>query len=121
MAQSLENIISAAHSVVRELLRTEVTAYDIETALDRCCERWSEQDRQTALRLAAEFAEIKGEALVLPTVTPHRETLAWTSHFSFVGYELGAYLDLPVLFEWTDEDRERSIFNRHIRYPLPPC
>ena len=63
MTQSVEDIIQAAHAVVYDLLRTKVTAHDVEAALERRCNGWTEQDRAAALRLAVEFAQIKGDAV----------------------------------------------------------
>jgi hypothetical protein len=41
-------------------------------------------------------------------------------HHSFVAYQLGELLDLPADFVWSDDDRRRSMVNRHLRYPLSP-
>jgi hypothetical protein len=120
MPQSLEDIIQAAHFLVGALLRTEVTTYDVETALERCCEGWTDEGRETALRLAVEFAQIRGYAFLEAMDASHNRNMAEMEHHCFVAYELGDHLDLPVDFVWSEEDRERSILSRHVLYPLQP-
>ena len=108
MTQSLEDIISAAHCIVHDLLRTEVASYDIEAALDRRCNGWTEQDRDAALRLAVEFAQIKGDA-VLEAMDASHQNMGQMEHYCSVADELGDHLDLPVAYVWSDEDRERGV------------
>jgi hypothetical protein len=60
----LGDLFLAAHKVVHDLLRTEVTAYDVVTAVEKQCVGWTEEDQTTVLRLAQEFAQIEGCALV---------------------------------------------------------
>ena len=117
-SQSIEDLITAAHQIVHELLRTEVTAFDVVTALEKHCAGWDDPEKDAALRLAHEFAEIKGNTLLLSMHERHAENMAEMEHHLFVGYELGNYLDLPVVFEWDEETRERSFWHRSTLYPL---
>jgi hypothetical protein len=108
VTQSVEDIIQAAHAVVYDLLRTKVTAHDVEAALERRCNGWPEQDRDAALRLAVEFAQIKGDA-VLEAMDASHQNMGQMEHYCSVADELGDHLDLPVAYVWSDEDRERGV------------
>ena len=104
--------------MVNKLLRTEVTAYDVGTALEEHCAGWAEEDLNMVLRLAQEFAEIEGYALVISLDTSWRTRKARMLHYCYVAYQLGDHLDLPVDFVRSDEDRERDCLDRHVLYPL---
>ncbi len=118
--RTLDETITAAHRIVHVLLRTEVTRYDVATALETCCPDWSEQDAAATLRLAVEFAQIEGDAVLLALDRSYARNMAQMEHCMFMAYELGDHLDLPVDIVWSEEDRERSILHRHVLYPLPP-
>jgi hypothetical protein len=118
--RTITELIEAAHLLVFDLLRTEVTAFDVTTALEKRCETWDEPDRDAALRIAQQFAEVKGMALLLAKEESPERTEAQKEHHLFVAYELGDFLDLPVDYEWTDEMREKSYLSRTVLYPLDP-
>ena len=115
----IADVISAAHALTDDLLLTEVNPSDVEGALDKHCPDWPPRDREVAIRLAVEFADVKGTALCMALDSPVSHTEAEMEHHCFVAYELSEYLDLPVLVPWTDEDREQSILHRYTN-PLCP-
>ncbi len=117
---TLDEKIIAARQAVRQLLRTEVTAFDVATVTEAICPGWSEDDIAMVLELAVAFAETTGHAVLQAMDSTYVRNMAEMEHYFFVGYELGGHLDLPVDFDWSDEDRERSILHRHVLYPLPP-
>jgi len=118
MTKTVEELISAAHRLVGDLLPTEVTAFDVEKTTAKRCPDWSVEDADAALRLAVEFADIEGNALLSAEHSSHADNMAEMEHHLFVAYELGDRLDLPVVFEWDDAVREQSILSRHVLYPL---
>ena len=102
----------AAQQIMVSLLRTEVTAYDVETAWQRRRGNVSDVDRYTVLRLAFEFAEQR-ELIVLE----HLESSDYCKvsdmlHHAYIAYELAERIDLEHMVVWSGEDRERSILNR---------
>ena len=52
-------------------------------------------DKDAALRLAVEFAQIKGDA-VLEAMDASHQNMGQMEHYCFVADELGDHLDLPV-------------------------
>ncbi len=113
-----KKMIRTANLMIEDLLRTEVTACDIVTALEKHCSDLGEEDQEAVLRLAQEIAEEKGNDLVFNIET--KEQMAEMVHYCFVAYELADHLDLPVLFVWSAEEREQNYLERTILYPLPP-
>jgi hypothetical protein len=117
---TLDEIILSAHQVVGKLLRTEVTVFDVETALQACCPDWPEDETAAVLRLAVEFAQTTGYTVFVAMDDTYETNMAVMEHHCYIAYELGDHLNLLVDFVWSDEDRERSILHRHVLYPLPP-
>jgi hypothetical protein len=87
----MPELIYTAHRVLEELL-TGVSAVDIETALERCCPDWDASDRHAVLRLAAEFACIRAEALAMAAFRPPDDARAALEHTSFIAEELADHL-----------------------------
>src|SRR5688500_1488374 len=78
--RAMPEMIYVAHELVDQLLMTEVTVYEVETALKMYCVGWNEVDRSAVLRLAVEFADIKDNALCMAQEVTHAETMAEMEH-----------------------------------------
>jgi hypothetical protein len=117
---TIKDLIAAAHAINGDLVLTEVEERDIETALDTHCAGWSEENRRSVIRLAAEFADVKATALWYTTEDPCRSTVRTKNeleHYRFLAIQLGAALDLPVGVDLTEAEREQSILWR-FSHPL---